>query len=237
MVETVDLSGGRPRPRAARARAWGARRASARGELLPKAVYDEIPDFPVEPAHGVDYDEMRVVSIRFDGCHPRPDGCEAQIRLVMQPISPSGSSRDSALHLFYRLDDAELSGLMDELRRLRELAPEVAAGPLEVHPALIAQGVTGAYGTALNEVVLRFAGEQNLIRMTFFLRAPPIQEVWFLGGFERTGGELEVMDIAGLGKSNQQVIRPTVEEGYDYDVNHPRRYRRPTSPSPSTDTT
>jgi hypothetical protein len=193
--------------------------AGARGELLPKGVYDEIPEFPVEPAQGLDYDAMRVVGIRFDGCHPRPDGCEAQIRLVMQPVSALGTSRDSALHLFYRLDDAELPELVRELRRLRELAPEVAAGPLDVHPALVAQGVGGVYGAALSEVVLRFAGEQNLVRMTFFLRAPPLQEVWFFGGFERIDGALEVMEIAGLGKSNQQVLRPEVEEGYDYDVN------------------
>lgn len=191
----------------------------AKGVLLPQDVYDAIPTFPVTPSQGLDYDRMRTVAIRFDGCFPKPTGCEAQIRLVMQPVANDASMKDSALHLFYRLEEAELVELVSELRRLRSLAPEVADAPLDVHAALVAQGLDGAYGAALKEVVLRFAGEQNLSRMTFFLRAPPVNEVWFFGGFEREGGELTMLDIAGLGQSNQQVIRTEVEGGWEYTVN------------------
>lgn len=190
-----------------------------KGELLPKAVFDEIPVFPVTPSEGLNYVRMRTLAIRFDGCQPKETGCEAQIRMVMQPIKNDGKARDSALHLFYSLTAEELPELVGELRRLQTLAPEVADAPLDVHAALVAQGVTGAYGAALNEVVLRFAGEQNLTRMTFFLRAPPTLEVWFFGGFERSDGALEVMDIALLGKANQQVIRTEIEGGYDFAVN------------------
>ena len=52
-----------------------------------------------------------------------------------------------------------LAALMPELRRLRDLAPEVADDtPLDVHPALVAQGVDGAYGAALAEHLDRYAG-------------------------------------------------------------------------------
>ena len=192
--------------------------AGERGELLPMAVYDAIPPFPVVPKQGLDYTRLRAVAVRFDGCfrHPQSD-CEAQIRLVMQPITDKGDTRDSAVHLFYKLSDAELPGLVRELRRLRSLAPEVADGPLDVHAGFAAQGGEGPYATALNALVLRLAGEQNFIRMTFFLRAPPTHGVWFFGGFDRKDGVLAQLDIVGVGKSNQRVILTPSDGGYSFD--------------------
>lgn len=187
-----------------------------RGALLPQAVYDKIPEFPVVPAQGLDYARMRVVAIRFDGCFPAPAGCEAQIRLVMQPITDAAETLDSSLHLFYRLTEEELAAVVVGLRQLRLLAPEQKDAPLDVSPALVAQGIEGAYGAGLRELVLAHAGEQNLIRMTFFLRAPPRQEEWFFGGFLRNGATMTPVDIVGVGKSNQRVDRPVTAEGYEY---------------------
>jgi hypothetical protein len=192
----------------------------ARGELLPKDVYDAIPTFPVQPSQGLDYDRMRVLAVRFDDCHAlTTGGCEPQIRLVMQPITGAGLAQDSALHLFYSLEESELAPLVEDLVALKELAPEVVDGPLDVHAALLAQGIEGAYGVALRDMILARIGEENLTRLTFFLRAPPAVEVWFFGGFERSNGELEPIDIVGLGQENQQVIRREVADGYEYEVN------------------
>lgn len=195
----------------------GATDAGDRGELLPQAVYDKIPKFGVKPAEGLDYARMRAVAIRFDGCFPMPAGCEPQIRIVMQPITDAGTTLDSALHLFYRLGEAELGQVVTRLRELRALAPEQKDAPLDVSPALLAQGMTGPYGAGLRELVLKFAGEQNLVRMTFFLRAPPRQEEWFFGGFNRSGDTMTSLDIVGVGKGNQRVDRPLVQDGYKYE--------------------
>ena len=191
--------------------------AGERGELLPQAVYDKIPKFGVKPAEGLDYARMRAVGIRFDGCFPAPAGCEPQIRIVMQPITDQGTTLDSALHLFYRLSEDELAQVVTRLRELRALAPEQTDAPLDVSPALVAQGMTGAYGTGLRDLVLKFAGEKNLVRMTFFLRAPPRQEEWFFGGFNRSGETMTSLDIVGVGKGNQRVDRPIVENGFKYE--------------------
>jgi hypothetical protein len=194
--------------------------AGAKGELLPQAVYDKIPKFGVEPVEGLDYARMRAVAIRFDGCFPGPAGCEAQIRLVMQPISDQHETLDSAIHLFYRLTDEELPDLVVALRQLRALAPEVSDAPLDVHAGLKAQGATGEYGTALNDLVLRYAGKDSLRRMTFFLRSPSINEFWMLGGFSRTdAGVMAPLDIVGVGKGNQRVDRlddAATSKGYSY---------------------
>ncbi|MBS2012830.1 MAG: hypothetical protein JST00_08090 [Deltaproteobacteria bacterium] len=190
----------------------------AKGPLLTKADYDKIPTFPHEGADTLDFARMRVIAIRFDGCFPAPGGCEPQIRLVMQPIADDGEGLDSAIHLFYRLTEAEIAEVVTGLRKLRALAPEQKDAPLEVSPALVAQGATGDYGNGLRELVLKYAGRDNFSRMTFFLRAPPTVETWFLGGFDRKNGALEALDIVSVGKSNQRVIRSVTAEGYAYDL-------------------
>ena len=86
-----------------------------------------------------------------------------------------------------------------------------------MHPVLSEQGLDGEYASELKALLLRHAGEENLTRMTFFLRAPPEQEVWFFGGFDRAvDGTLSAMDIVGLDGGNQRVIRTEVTDGYDY---------------------
>lgn len=192
----------------------------ARGELLPQSIYDTIPTFPVRVADGLEYARMRVVAIRFDTCGGSGDPCEPQIRLVMQPVSTDGSFRDSALHLFYAIEPDAVPALVTSLRALRAMAPEAdPSGPLDVHPSLVAQGVEGAYGTALRELVLSHTGAENLVRMTFFLRAPPVVEVWFLGGFDIADGVATTMEIVGVGAGNQRVIHTELAGGgYDYEL-------------------
>ncbi len=216
-----DVSILEPLPAGPSATAWlAATSAGAMGELLPKAVFDAIPKFPVSTEHSLLYPNMRVLGLRFDGCHKSADGCKAQIRLVMQPVSSNGKARDSALHLFYSLSPENFALAVHRLRAMRALAPEQALdAPLSVSPALAAQGMEGAYAQALHGLVLELCGEQNLTRMTFFLRAPPKQETWFFGGFERADGSLQTMSIEGIGKSNQRVIRFDDASGYNYDVN------------------
>lgn len=194
----------------------GPKDAGARGELLPQAVYDKIAKFGIEPDEGLDYARMRVVAIRFDGCFPAKGGCEPQIRLVMQPITDKGATLDSAIHLFYRLTEEELGLVVTGLRKLRAFAPEQQDSPLDVSPALVSQGMEGPYGVGLNELVTTYAGEENLVRMTFFLRAPPIEEEWFFGGFSRNGATMTPLDIVGVGKNNQRVNRPERPGGYEY---------------------
>jgi hypothetical protein len=203
----------------AAAGALGPTDAGSKGKLLTQAVYNEIPEFGVVPAEGLDYARMRAVGIRFDGCFPKPAGCEAQIRIVMQPVTDKGATLDSALHLFYTLAESELAEVVPELRRLRALAPEVQDAPLAVHAGLVAQGLDGAYGAALRELVLKYAGDQNLTRMTFFLRAPPTAfDEWFFGGFDRVAGKLQALDIVGVGKVNQMVRREDLADGYQYEL-------------------
>lgn len=190
----------------------------ARGVLLPQEVFDQVPTFPVMPADGLLYGRLRVLAIRVDTCGGLPSDCHPELRMVMQPLNPNGLARDSALHLFYRLTPEAMTAVVAGLREAHRLGDDTAAMPLSVHPTLAAQGVTGAYGAALRRLVLQHVGAENLLRVTFFLRAPPVQEVWFFGGFERgKEGPFAPMTIVGVGRGNQRVILTQTEGGYSFD--------------------
>lgn len=73
------------------------------------------------------------------------------------------------------------------------------------------------YANQLKALLLRHAGEENLTRVTFFLRPPPVREVWFFGGFDRENGTLSDMELVGIEGTVQQVVRTDVASGgYDY---------------------
>lgn len=90
--------------------------------------------------------------------------------------------------------------------------------PLDVHPALLAQGVEVTVSRCAS-FVLAHAGEENLVRVTFFLRAPPSNEVWFFGGFERDAGRSARSSRGGHRHLFlQRVILTTTTDTYEYDL-------------------
>ncbi len=192
----------------------------AYGTLFPRELFLQIPTFPATTDETLVLRLLRVVSLRFDACGGTPDDCRPEVRLVMQPIAEDGRAADSALHLFYAIDDFDAA--VAALRELRALEPETAVdAPLDVHPSLVAQGVGGAYGAALREVVLGLTGEDRLRRVTFFLRAPSTTPNWFMGGFEVEEGVMTTLDIEGVADSIQQVLLTETGTTFAYDVNPP----------------
>jgi hypothetical protein len=153
-----------------------------------------------------------VLAVRFDGCFKKAGACEAQIRLVLQPLRSVGAS-DAAVHLFFPVGKEAMQGIVAKLREMRALAPEALVdGALDVHPSLLAQGMEGAYGTALNQLVLEHCGLQALSRMTFFLRAPSAVEQWVLGGLDIKDGKYTPIAIPGSG-TRQNVLQHETAKG------------------------
>ena len=114
----------------------GAADEGERGVLLPEDVVEALPMFPFMTQDTINYGPLRVVGIRFDGCHDDGEGCEAQIRMVMQPLSIRSEARDSALHLFYSLEDEGIqSGDRGAAR-----APSLRRGDRPDGPAASAPG-------------------------------------------------------------------------------------------------
>ena len=181
--------------------------------LLPRSAFDLINLPVIRELQGPDatYNALRVVSLRVDPCFGGSP-CYPQIRLVFQALTQNGASTfDGAIHALYNLTSDEFSTLATRLKTVSALAPENASVTrLEVSPALLAQGMTGAYGAALRELVAQFIGGSNLAKLTFMTRAQGGGDRWDFGGFnvrdfQPSGG----FPIAGL---DGNVLIQTVRE-------------------------
>ncbi len=154
--------------------------AGPRGALFPATTLDAVKALSPSTG-GLAFDKLRVVAMRIDPCFavlaPTPDGvgCEAQIRLVLQPISqflgeggrhPAENFGTHAVHTFYRLTRAEVYALKDDLVSLRLASSSgEALGPLAPHPLIEQQGLTGEFSAGLRALILGAAGAENLTRV------------------------------------------------------------------------
>ena len=153
--------------------------AGARGELLPRALHDGFASIDETLSKDAVYAASRIISARVDHCFPgsTPPAapvCVKQIRLVAQMLVPdekrpfTQSTRDATIHLFYQLSDAEFAAVHQQLFELKSLAGARTDGlPLDVHPVMRAEGLTGPYATKLKSMILANCGSQNLTRIAF----------------------------------------------------------------------
>lgn len=181
--------------------------------LFPRSAFDLIALPVIRELQGPDatYAGLRVVSLRFDPCFGGTP-CYPQIRLVFQGLNAAGTSAfDGAIHALYNLTADEFQTMTARLKAEASLAPENAAVTrLEVSPALVAQGMSGAYGVALRDLVTQTIGGAQLAKVTFMTRAAGPGDRWDFGGFnlrdfQPTGG----FGIAGL---DGTVLVQTVRE-------------------------
>ena len=150
-------------PLSAQGALWPASTPANGGELLPRAVFAKIGMglFPkIDDA--AEYDALRVVAVRFDPCFRTSlaGTCQAQIRLVFQTVGADGAN-DGSVHALYNLSDADFKTVVAGLRAIAP-AEHRAYRPLGTSPALVAQGVDGAYGKALEALVVAHAGAATL---------------------------------------------------------------------------
>ena len=174
----------------------------SRGTLFPKAVYQRIPIAgSASGAIGADgtapYENLRVVAMRLDPCfaelHPAATSttCKNQLRLVFQELAAKGAgveAFDSGVHAFYSLSREELLSVVAEIVQLREAAVGTGGrGPLAPHPIMAAQGLEGTFSKAVQAIVLRYAGDGNLVRATGMTSANAGFN-WEFSGFELPSG-------------------------------------------------
>jgi hypothetical protein len=196
------------------------------GPLLPRAVYDRLPELAPRGSRDAIYEGLRVVAVRFDGCFKAvsEDTCLPMIRLVAQPVAPDGALVDAALHLFYAMSEAEFGGVVDDLRDLRAQAPEADVfGPLTVHPALRAQGLNGPYGQALRALLTAETGAERLIQVTFMSLDNGGGDRWTFGGFTVQDARSNPPRMTGMRIAEVDAARQTVRlngraEDFDYNV-------------------
>jgi hypothetical protein len=176
------------------------------GSLFPESVYRSATGAqassrvgqPLQngfsPATGLDYGTMRAIAVRIDPCFgaigpiTQPDTCENQLRIVFQSLVLGADGRsqaaDHSVHAFYSLTRDKLVAFVVQMTQLRSDQGQTDdMGPLAVHPLLASQGLLGPFATGLNDLIVQFAGEQNLIRFTVF-SSPRNAPIWIFKGFD-----------------------------------------------------
>lgn len=173
-----------------------------RGRLLPMGVRSGLP--VLETSRDLKAADVVIVGARVDHCFRLGNGpCRPQLRLIGQPLIEFGTV-DATLHLFYDLTANELTQLVTQLRALKALAGDATrCVPLSVHPVMAKEGLHGPYATALNTMILNFAGAQNLSRiavMTLFFGVPG----WGFSAFDVNNQTLTRASIARAPNATEQ---------------------------------
>jgi hypothetical protein len=184
----------------------------AGGELLPSKLYDAIGvisgSTPVSgggvggPAQAL-YADLRVVALRLDPCFaalqpdPHGAGCTNQLRLVMQEVKNDGgkaSAFDSAIHLFYSLSRQQLVDASQSIARLRRAArgSDEHLGALAPHAVIKQQGMAGSMAAGLRDLILHYAGQQNLTRATT-MSSTNSGFQWTFAGFDISNAAMAAM--------------------------------------------
>lgn len=181
------------------------------GELFP---YDDLKFVPILlKTPPVLPSELTVVGIRIDPCFPQydprhPENCHRQIRMVWQHLNESGgvvSTGDAAMHTFYELSPKAFQTFTEELSLLNQNEVLGSNLPLNVHPTISTQGLSGKFWTQLRKLLLRYCGGSNLIRFTFMTEEIPGQ-MWDFGGFDIVNRKLTRMLIPRIKKLEQSFI-------------------------------
>ena len=174
--------------------------SGSHGVLLPSEIYDSVGHLSGStgnPAPGgtgeAKYDDLHVVAMRLDPCFatlapdPHGTGCMNQLRLVFQQVtSVDGitTTFDSALHAFYQLERQDLVDLANAIASLRvENSSGERLGGLAPHPIMVSQGLDGTMARSVRALVLRYAGKENLTRVTTF-SSSNADFTWTFAGFD-----------------------------------------------------
>lgn len=209
--------------------------SGARGTLLPLTLIKDNgfvwPDTHQPILAGgqlnqLRYPNVRVVAMRLDPCASHIGAitdlstCQAQMRLVLEDLtidaqSGAASATDAALHAGYNLTQAEFAAAIKEVVALRMAqAPKRDLGPLAPHPVMAEQGLGGAMADGVRKIILEYAGEKNLARVTRLsingYDSPFHPRDWAFVGFNMVNGKRQMVNISALPPNSQrEMLTPT----------------------------
>jgi hypothetical protein len=120
----------------------------------------------------------RVVGVRLDPCFRDRfnEPCKSQIRFTWQPIvnyAGKWTAIDATLHTFYTLSSRDWRLMMGEWNALRTRYASLTAGqPLQPHPALVKEGLKGAFAHGLRSILSKYATWDRIDRVTRATSSP-----------------------------------------------------------------
>jgi len=186
-------------------RLWLVPRAGEEGPYFPLDAPDTLPDLNADVGRALGYPASMITALRYDPCFPslRAQPCQAQLRLVAQPVLTSADSvsmlDDAAAHLFYALSSTEARAVEGELAVLKARSTVSTEGPLSVHPGILADA-SGQLEAAVRGLVVAHCREDNLVRITVNSFA---MDHWIFSRFDRAAGRLERQALTHLVQASE----------------------------------
>ncbi len=164
---------------------------------------------------------LRVVSARIDPC-PEEEACVPEVRLIWQPVEKDEelgkwTSRDGALHTFYKLSAQQFARLKASLWDIKlkaySLGVDTSSKALGIHPAFARSESAEWFRQASQQAVLASCGSKNLKKITFMALLVPATW-WRFGSMEKNAsGSWETSSIPRLTMNFQDVFNSAQEEG------------------------
>jgi hypothetical protein len=192
------------------------------GELIPEEPFALLPRVVSHPLeHENAREDCYLVAARANCAYDtalKDDACSGQLQLIFQVAQAAQNGTavdimDASIHAVYPLDDATFLALVSDLREAREAHGGFASEPLSVHPLLAGQGIDGSFAQDLAAIILRYAGESTLHKVTFITIDEPTPnamggEVWTFGAVEKNDQEQwESLEIPAFSsKTTKQVL-------------------------------
>lgn len=186
-----------------------------KGELLSRNIYQKLfrllPEFDNEQTWS---DQLRVIAIRIDPCFFEgriPFACRSQVRLVWQPLTIKEgrlTTRDAAIHSFYEFNEVEFREVLKVWKTWAKTNNDEA---LRVHPLIEAEGMNGNAWRSLKKIILKYCGNQNLVRMTS-MTVTGNEMLWIFNGFDKTGDVIHEIDIPRVNDRIQSIT----QSGFNY---------------------
>lgn len=181
------------------------------GPMLPENLINKIPLLSFKQEREESNRLLRALAIRIDPCFPlpTPQSCQAQVRLVWQPLelSPRQQVRtiDAALHSFYVLTEEEFKSLLKDLEAWKKKNSINTRGlPLQIHPAWV-EGTEASSLAEFLSIIKKYIGLGNLTRITaMILRGNA--DMWAFAGFEVRENDIVMFPVARLGDRLSQAF-------------------------------
>lgn len=174
--------------------------------LLPRHVFDQIPELTRTDEPDDLYANLLVVGARLDPCFHEGAGepvCQPNLRLVLQPIVRGDrgfEARDASVHLFFSAkNEGEILETIEALARARVELSDEPPGPLRVHP-LLRDGEGRARVAALLRPLL---GADRLARVTA-IDVHGGDAAWTFSGFDWVEGAAVPIVIPATGGADTQ---------------------------------
>lgn len=158
--------------------------------LVSRELFDRLPPMTVVDEPDALYAALSTVGVRFDACFTEGRGqqtCRPQVRLVLQPVFDSAdgaTTRDTAIHLFFSVDEAQLKRAVRELSLLRtKTGVVVGEGLTGSHPGF----EQAAWVDGAKAILVPLLRAERVVRVTS-MDVHASNQAWIFSGFEVSGG-------------------------------------------------